>query len=155
MSYQFLLYIHILSSTLLFGTGLGTAFHGWMAYRSRDLAAIAVVSRNVVLADWLFTAPAVIIQPLSGIFLAGRAGFSLATPWLLAAIILYLLIGACWLPVVWLQIAMRRFAETAYRRRECLPPVYYTYARIWFFLGWPAFVGVLVIFYLMLFKPDL
>jgi uncharacterized membrane protein len=154
VSYTFLLYIHILSSTLLFGTGLGTAFHGWMAHRSRDVAAIAVVSRNVVLTDWIFTAPSVIIQPVTGIIMAARAGFSLTTPWLLTAIILYLLIGACWLPVVWLQTAMRRVAETAYRGDETLPPIYYVYARLWFLLGWPAFIGVLAVFYLMLFKPD-
>jgi uncharacterized membrane protein len=78
----------------------------------------------------------------------------LATPRLLAAIILYGLIGACWLPVLWLQMAMRRAAEAAYRSGEHLPPIHYTYAKIWFCLGWPAFTGVLVVFYLMLFKPE-
>ncbi len=86
MCYSWLLTIHILSSTLLFGTGLGTAFHGWMAHRSRNLAAIVVIGRNVVLADWLFTTPAVILQPATGLMLAHRSGFPLTTPWLLAAL---------------------------------------------------------------------
>src|SRR6266568_107309 len=108
MLYQVLLLIHILSATLLFGTGLGTAFHGWMAHRSRDHAAIVVVSRNVVLADWLFTAPSVIIQPVTGFWMAHLAGMTMAGSWLLTAVVLYVFVGACWLPVVWLQIRMHR-----------------------------------------------
>ncbi len=155
MSYQLLLWVHILSSTLLFGTGLGTAFHGWMAHRSQDLAAIAVVSRNVVLADWLFTAPAVVIQPLTGIWMARIAGLPLTIGWLALAIGLYLLVGACWLPVVWLQIRMHHLASAAARAGVPLPARYFAYARWWFVLGWPAFLGVIAIFYLMVFKPDL
>ena len=155
MSYQVLLYVHILSSTVLFGTGLGTAFHGWMAHRSRDLAAIVVVGRNVVLADWLFTAPAVLVQPATGLWMAHLAGISLATPWLLAALALYGLVGACWLPVVWLQIRMHRLAAIAQQTGQPLPGAYFACARAWFLLGWPAFLGVLAIFYLMLFKPAL
>src|SRR3982751_107870 len=101
MLYEWLLWVHILSSALLFGTGLGTAFHGWMAHRSGDLAAIVVVSRNVVLADWLFTARAVVRQPVTGIWMARIAGIPLTAGWLALAIGLYLLVGACWLPVVW------------------------------------------------------
>ncbi len=153
MQYQFLLWVHILSSTLLFGTGLGTAFHGWMAHRSGDVRAIAVTSRNVVLADWLFTAPAVIIQPLTGGLLAGQAGISFTTDWLALAIGLYFLTGACWLPVVWLQMRMHQLAAAAVRNSSELPLLYFRYARWWFMLGWPAFLAVIAIFYLMVFKP--
>lgn len=155
MPYQTLLLVHILSSTLLFGTGLGTAFHGWMAHRSRDLRAIAVVSRNVILADWLFTAPAVVVQPVTGVWMAHLAGIPFTTGWLALAILLYLLVGACWLPVVWLQIRMHGLAGRAERAGEDLPPLYFTYARWWFALGWPAFIMVTGIFYLMVVKPDL
>src|SRR4051812_22533075 len=113
MFVQLLLLVHILSSTLLFGTGLGTAFHGWMAQRSRDLRAITVVNRQVVWADWLFTAPAVIVQPVTGFWLAHLEGVPLTTGWLALAIALYILVGACWLPVVWLQIRMHRMARAA------------------------------------------
>ena len=155
VSYQLLLWIHILSSTLLFGTGLGTAFHGWMAHRSGDVAAIVVVSRNVVLADWLFTTPSVVIQPVTGVWMALIAGFPLTSGWLAWAIGLYLLVGACWLPVVWLQIRMHQLARGALRSGDPLPPRYFVYSRWWFVLGWPAFLSVIAIFYLMVFKPEL
>jgi uncharacterized membrane protein len=147
--------IHIISSTILFGTGLGTAFHGLMANRSGDLAATAIVNRNVVLADWLFTTPAVLVQPATGLWLALYAGFPLTSGWLLLALILYGVVGACWLPVVWLQLRMRRLAKTALREGTALPELYYLYSRWWFALGWPAFAAVLAIFYLMVAKPDL
>mgnify|MGYP006174846215 CR=1 FL=1 len=150
--YILLKYVHILSSTILFGTGLGTAFHGWMANRSGNLSATAVVNRNVVRADWLFTTPAVIAQPITGIWLARIAGYPMDSGWLLAAILLYLLVGGCWLPVVWLQIRMRQMAEAALATGTDLPPLYHRYAAIWFALGWPAFIGVLAIFYLMIAK---
>lgn len=154
MSYQLLLLVHILSSTLLFGTGLGTAFHGWMAQRSRDLRTVTVVNRNVVLADWLFTAPAVVVQPVTGVWMARIAGFPFTTGWLALAIGLYAMVGACWLPVVWLQICMHRMAEAALRDGTALPARYHRYAGWWFTLGWPAFAGVIAIFYLMVVKPD-
>lgn len=153
--YTLLKYVHILSSTLLFGTGLGTAFHGWMANRSGDLAATAVVNRNVVLADWLFTTPAVIVQPVTGVWLAQVAGHPLTSSWLVVSILLYVLVGACWLPVVWLQVRMRKMAEQALATGTALPPAYHRYAGWWFALGWPAFIGVLAIFYLMIARPEL
>lgn len=153
--YLLLKWVHVLSSTVLFGTGLGTAFHGWMAMRSANLQAMAVSGRNVVIADWIFTTPAVILQPLTGLFLAQRAGFGLHDSWLLASIVLYLIVGACWLPVVWLQIRMRRLVEGAAANGAPLPPLYHRYAAIWFALGWPAFLGVVAIFWLMIAKPVL
>ena len=153
--YVLLKYMHVLSATLLSGTVLGTAFHGWMAHRSGDRAAIVVVGRSVVLADWLFTAPAVVVQPATGVALAWRSGIPLTSGWLLLSIALYLLVGACWLPVVWLQIRMRALAEQAVRAGESLPRRYFAYARLWFALGWPAFTAVLAIFYLMIAKPEL
>jgi uncharacterized membrane protein len=153
--YQLILWVHILSSTLLFGTGLGTAFHGWMAHRSGDLRAIVVVSRNVVIADWLFTAPAVVVQPITGAWLAWQTGVPFTTGWLALALGLYVVTGACWLPVVWLQIRMHQLATTALRSGGSLPPLYFTYSKRWFMLGWPAFISVIAIFYLMVFKPQL
>jgi uncharacterized membrane protein len=150
-----ILWIHILSGTLLFGTGLGTAFHGWMPHRSGDLRTIAVATRSVVLADWLFTAPAVIVQPATGAWLAWLAELPLDTGWIALSLGLYALTGACWLPVVWLQIRMHRLAADALRRQSDLPQCYHRHARYWFVLGWPAFVAVVAIFYLMVIKPDL
>jgi uncharacterized membrane protein len=151
--YLLLKTVHILSSTLLFGTGLGTAFHGFMANRSGDLAARRIVNRNVVIADWLFTTPAVILQPVTGVWLARIAGYPLTTDWLAVAIVLYLFVGACWLPVVGIQIEMRRIVDRL-ADGEGLPARYFTLSRTWFLLGWPAFAGVLAIFWLMVAKPD-
>lgn len=152
--YLLLKTVHILSSTLLFGTGLGTAFHGFMANRSGDLAARRIVNRNVVIADWLFTTPAVIVQPVTGVWLARIAGYPLTTGWLAAAIVLYLFVGACWLPVVGIQIEMRRIVDQI-ADGEALPARYFNLSRTWFVLGWPAFAGVIVIFWLMVAKPEL
>lgn len=154
MSYLLLKYLHIVSSTILFGTGLGTAFHGWMANRRGSLAAVATVNRNVVAADWIFTTPAVIAQPVTGLLLARLAGYSLADRWLALSLLLYLVAGACWLPVVRLQIRMRRMADEALAGGHPLPPLYMRYARLWFLLGWPAFGAVLAIFFLMTVKPS-
>lgn len=152
--YLLLKTVHVLSSTVLFGTGLGTAFHGWMANRSGVFAARRVANRNVVLADWLFTTPAVIVQPATGVWLAHLAGFPLTAGWLMAAMILYGIVGACWLPVVWIQLQMRRITD-ANAEGAPLPPRYARLARIWFLLGWPAFLGVIAIFWLMIAKPEM
>ncbi len=147
--------IHILSATVLFGTGLGTAFFMWRADRSGDLPAIAVTARHVVLADFLFTVPAVMVQPVTGVLMAIEADYTFTEPWLLAAIGLYLLIGACWLPVVRLQLRMRDLAEAARAASEHLPASYHRAMRLWFTLGWPAFASILAVFVLMVFRPTI
>lgn len=155
MIYALLKFVHILSAALLFGTGMGTAFFMWMSHRSGDVAAIACAARLTVRADWLFTAPAVIAQPLSGLCLMRLAGFSLTSSWLLAGIGLYLLAGVCWLPVVVLQLRVRDLTATALQNGDALPPDYHRCMRAWFALGWPAFVAVLSAFWLMIAKPVL
>ena len=154
MTYLVVKWLHILSSTLLFGTGLGSAFYMFFASRTRDVRAIAVVVRYVVIADWLFTTPTVIFQPLSGIYLAHLAGFPLTTPWIMASFILYAIAGACWLPVVWMQMRMRDWANAALVAGDAtLPPDYWRYLRRWTALGVPAFVALVIVFYLMIAKP--
>jgi len=145
--------LHILGAILLFGTGLGTAFQYWMTHRGGDARAIPVVARNVVVADWLFTLPAVVAQPITGLALARAFGHSLDAPWLLGSIALYLLAGACWIPVVVLQIRMARLAREAVASGAPLGADYHRLARIWFWLGWPAFTAVLIILHLMVHKP--
>jgi uncharacterized membrane protein len=147
-------WIHIVSSVLLAGTGFGSAFYMFFANRSGNLAAQAVVCRLVVRADWWFTTPAVVIQPLSGIYMLHLAGWPLNTPWLLATFALYSLAGSCWLPVVWLQLQMERMATKAHATQTPLPHRYWRYARYWELLGYPAFAAVLVVFYLMVAKPS-
>lgn len=151
-SYLLLKYLHILSMVVLFGTGLGTAWYKWMADRTRNVGHIAIMNRQVVLADWLFTTPAVIFQPLSGIWLTSTLGLSLWTPWLAISLGLYILAGVCWLPVVWLQMRMRDLAIRADAGGSELPARYWQYARIWFWLGVPAFAAMLAVVFLMVFK---
>lgn len=155
MLYLSLKYLHILSMVLLFGTGLGSAFYKWMADRSGNLAHIAVVNRHVVLADWIFTTPTVIFQPLSGLWLVYLLGLPLATPWIAISLTLYVVAGLCWLPVVWLQIRMRQLADAALLAQTPLPAQYWRYARVWFWLGVPAFAAMLMVVLLMVFKTSL
>lgn len=153
MEYVVVKWLHILSSTFLFGTGIGSAFYMLFTSLSRDVRATAVVVRHVVLADWLFTTPTIIIQPVTGFYLIHLAGYPLTSRWIMWSIALYLLAGACWLPVVWLQIRMRGFAQDAVKAGTELPPIYWRYLRYWVLLGIPAFVALLVVFYLMVAKP--
>jgi uncharacterized membrane protein len=152
MSYLLIKYLHILSMVLLFGTGLGSAFYKWMADRSRNVAHIAVTNRQVVLADWLFTTPTVIFQPASGIWMLHIGGIPLDTPWVIATLVLYSLAGMCWLIVVGLQIGMKNMSHQALLSQSGLPPRYWRYARLWFWLGVPAFTSMLVIIFMMVFK---
>lgn len=153
--YFALKFIHIVSSAVLFGTGLGIAFFMWMAHRSGDARVIAHTARTVVLADAAFTATAVAVQLATGVALAALAGFSLREPWLVAALALYVFVGVCWLPVVWIQLHLRNLARDAATAGTELPARYRRLFGVWFWLGWPAFIGVLVIFALMIWKPAL
>ena len=152
-SYFFVKYLHILSMVLLFGTGLGSAFYKWMADRSGNIQHIAVTNRHVVLADWLFTTPTIVFQPLSGLWMIYSLNLPLSTLWVSMSLILYALAGLCWLPVVWLQIQMRQLSTQAAQQQQALPKVYWRYASIWFWLGVPAFIAMLLIVLLMVFKP--
>jgi uncharacterized membrane protein len=111
MEYLAIKWLHILSATLMFGTGFGTAFYMFFANRSGNVPAIAVVTRLVARADWWFTTPSIIVQPLSGLWMIHLAGFPLSSRWIVWSVALYLLAGACWLPVVWLQLRMRTLAQ--------------------------------------------
>ncbi len=153
VEYLWLKWIHILSSTVLFGTGIGIAFFKLWCDRHGDRRARSVVLRTVVLADWIFTTPAIVIQLATGVRLAHLAGYPLAEGWVAWSIVLYLFAGACWLPVVWLQRAMRDQALIALKTGAELSVKYARYSRIWIALGIPAFSALVVIFYLMVFKP--
>ncbi len=154
-SYLVIKWLHILSSVVLVGTGFGSAFYLFFAHRSGDQAAQRVVIRLVVRADWWFTTPTVILQPLTGFALMYLGGWPLTTPWLLLSIALFVLAGACWLPVVWLQLRMAAMAEDAARDGRTLPPEYWRHARLWEALGYPAFAAMVGVFFLMVTKPSL
>jgi len=148
-------FVHVLGASVLFGTGLGIAFFMWMANGTREPALIAGTARIVVVADAIFTAVAVIVQPVSGVLLAWLIGYSLLDGWIATSLLLYVVVGLCWLPVVWIQIRLRDLGRTAARKNAALPAEYQRLYGIWFALGWPAFLGVLAIFALMIWKPVL
>lgn len=153
MEYLIIKWVHVVSSTILFGTGIGSAFYLFAANRTRHVPNIYFATKYVVIADWLFTTPSVIIQLLSGLYLMHLAGFSFADHWVLGGIILYFFAGLCWLPVVWMQIKMRDMAKLALDNNSELPGQYWRFARWWVILGTLAFPAILVVFYLMVAKP--
>jgi len=153
MAYLILKWVHILSATIVFGTGIGTAFFMFMANRSGDLRSIHFTLRQVVIADWLFTTPAVIVQLVTGVWLVQVAGYSFGDFWVVMALGLFVFAGICWLPVVWLQIRMRDLADQAVQSGTALPASYRKLDRWWILLGSLAFPAVVVIFYLMVFRP--
>jgi uncharacterized membrane protein len=146
-------WIHILSSTLLFGTGIGSAFYMFFASLNREPRTVYFVVRYVVIADWVFTTTAVILQPVTGLWLAHLAGFPLTSHWLAWSIALYFVAGACWLPVVWMQGRMRDMARASMDAGHPLPPRYFRFFRTWVLLGIPAFLALVAVFYLMVAKP--
>ncbi|MCY1648807.1 DUF2269 family protein [Caulobacter sp. SL161] len=145
---------HIIGAAVLLGTGAGIAFFMLMAHRTRDPVLIAHTARIVVLADFVFTTTAVIAQPITGGALAQMAGLPFNTGWVALSLALYVVTGLCWLPVVWIQIRLRRLAEAAVAAGEPLPAAYDRLFRIWFVLGFPAFAAVLAIVWLMVAKPS-
>ncbi len=145
--------LHIIGATVLLGTGAGIAFFMLMAHRTRDAKLIAHTSSVVVIADGLFTATAVLLQPITGAWLAIIAGYPLFRGWIAVSLGLYLFVGALWLPVVWMQLRMRDLARIAAADGGELPPAYFRLWRLWFAFGVPAFAAVLVIVWLMTSKP--
>jgi len=153
MVYLILKTVHVIGATVLLGTGAGIAFFMVMAHRTGDARFVAQTARVVVIADFVFTASAVVVQPVTGLMLASMAGYPILRGWIGLSLALYLLTGAFWLPVVWMQSRMRDLALAAADNREPLPAEYHRLYRLWFAFGWPAFAAVLGIVWLMVAKP--
>jgi uncharacterized membrane protein len=148
-------WLHLIGATVLLGTGAGIAFFMVMAHRTRDVHFIARTAEVVVIADWVFTASAVVAQPVTGALLAQALGWSLTEGWIALSLGLYVLTGAFWLPVVWMQTRMRDLARTADVAKTPLPPEYHRLYRLWFLCGFPAFFAVLAILWLMAARPQI
>lgn len=155
MLYAWIKIIHIISASVLFGTGLGTAFYMFYVNLQNDVKLIAKATAEVVKADWLFTLTSGIIQAITGFILVYLKGYSLLSFWVLASILGYVIAGACWVPVVWLQLRCRDLAYIASVDKTSLPDKYKTYFRIWWLLGIPAFISLVGVFYLMTNKPKI
>ncbi len=148
-------YLHVIGAAVLLGTGVGIAFFMLIAHLRGRAEAVAEVARTVVIADFVFTATAVVAQPVTGVLLAHATGTSLCEGWIALSILLYVVIGALWLPVVWMQMRMRDLARTAVEQGTPLPQRYHRLFWTWFAFGFPAFAAVLAIFWLMIAKPAL
>lgn len=148
-------WLHIIGAAVLLGTGAGIAFFMLQAHRTRDPRIVAHTARTVVLADTIFTAIAVVAQPITGALLANAIGWNLTEGWIVLSLTLYVVTGLFWLPVVWMQIKMRDLAEAAASRGEPLPERYHQLFRYWFACGFPAFAAVLAIIWLMVTRPAL
>jgi uncharacterized membrane protein len=155
MAFLLLKYVHVIGAAVLFGTGAGIAFFMLMAHLTGKVATVAAVARIVVVADFVFTATAVVLQPITGMGLVWTAGYALGEGWIVLSIILYLVTGAFWLPVVWMQMRMRVLAEKAAAEEQPLPPAYHKLFWTWFAFGFPAFASVATIFWLMIARPEL
>ena len=151
--YLWIKWLHIVGAAVLFGTGLGTAFHFWSVCRTANSAAIAAAARSTVIADFVFTLPAAVLQPLTGLALALIAGYPLASTWIVAAFALYLVAGACWIPVVFIQMRMAELAAASAREAREPGEEFRRLLDRWFLLGWPAFLAMLAIFWLMVRRP--
>jgi uncharacterized membrane protein len=153
MLYFALKFLHVVGATVLLGTGAGIAFFMLLAHLTGEPKVVAAVARIVVIADFLFTATAVVAQPITGILLVQLVGYSFREGWIVLSIALYLLTGAFWLSVVWMQMRMRDLAAAAVRDACPLPAAYRKLFWTWFAFGFPAFAAVLAIFWLMIAKP--
>ena len=147
-------FLHVVGAAVLLGTGAGIAFFMLMAHLRRDPTIIAGVARIVVVADFLFTATAVVLQPVTGIWLAWHTGYSLWEGWIALSILLYLVTGAFWLPVIWMQMRLRDIASSSAAKGHALPLQYHKLFWLWFAFGFPAFAAVLAIFWLMIARPS-
>lgn len=154
MTFYFILkYLHVLGAIVILGTGAGIAFFMLMAHRTGDAAFIAKTAAIVVIADVIFTATAVVLQPITGAFLLGATLTAQTSFWIVASLVLYVIAGLFWIPVVFMQIEMRNLARAAAERREALPPRYFALFRLWFLFGIPGFGSVMAILWLMIAKP--
>ncbi|KTC65827.1 integral membrane protein (plasmid) [Legionella adelaidensis] len=153
MLYLWIKYIHILSSTIVFGTGIGTAAVMVYGHLYQDIAVKVAIYRYVVIADWIFTSTSGFVQLISGLALVYIANIPITTFWILGGLIGYSITAICWFIVVYLQIKIKQIAEVTYATGKPLSVTYYRYFYLWFFLGWPAFISLLIVFYLMVLKP--
>ena len=152
MDYLVLKWVPILSSAILFGAGVGSAFHLFVSFLRRRIGGVAGSTRNVVLADWLLTTPTAVLQPVTGVALVHRMGLPYSTPWVAWSLALYAVAIASWLPVVVLQIRMRKVADAAEHAGGPVPAAYDRLFRWWTALGLVAFAAFLLIFWLMVTK---
>ncbi|RYY73104.1 MAG: DUF2269 domain-containing protein [Gammaproteobacteria bacterium] len=151
-NYLLIKYLHILSAFILAGTGVGIAFFMWMATRTKNISVIVITAKHVILADWIFTAPAILVQFITGSLLMEKLQYSFESPWFMSVFSLFVFVGFCWVPVIVLQYRLKKLAIEA-EAIGILGGNFYRVLKYWVALGIPAFIGILIIVWLMVFKP--
>lgn len=152
MHYLILKYLHILFGIIVVGTGFGIAFFQWITFRSKNLEAIKTMTRHVVLADWIFTAPAVLGQFVTGMLLANELHYNPHSRWMITVISLYTFVGFCWFPVLVIQYKLRKLAESQ-TQSGFVDQQFVRLMRTRTALGIPTFATALLILWLMVAKP--
>jgi uncharacterized membrane protein len=137
--------LHVPSATVLFGTGAGIAYFMLKGDLSGVPAARRFAAATTVRADFLFTLPAAVVQPLSGAW---------SDRWVIITDALYMIAGACWLLVVAIQSRMKALLEAEAIAGNLDEAILAQRFGWWFALEWPAFGGPIVVFYLMVAKPS-
>lgn len=154
MTLFFLLKIwHVIGAAVLFGTGMGSALYMFIANRSGNLEVIYQASAKVVIADWLFTGTSGVLQPITGFWMVYLKGYDPWSLWVIGSVSGYIIAGLFWLPVVYFQIRLRNLAKSAIEKGQPLCAQYHKLYRLWFAFGWPAFIALVIVFYLMANKP--
>ena len=151
-NYLILKILHILSAVIVAGTGAGIAFFMFMANRSNNPQAIKITAKHVILADWIFTLPGVITLIITGPLLMSKLGYSFSSPWFYWVCGLFLFIGLCWIPVLKIQYKLYELSKNTVSSND-VSPEFKKLMHLWAALGIAAFSAILIIFWLMVFKP--
>jgi uncharacterized membrane protein len=151
--YEIIKIIHIISASILFGTGFCTAWYMFQVNMTHDIAMIVLATKRVVIADWWFTGTSGVLQPLTGFLLLYMQQYSFTARWTLLVTACYAIAGICWFIVVYLQIRCRDLALFALQNKTPLTAQYRKYFIAWVLLGVPAFVALMIVFYFMANKP--
>ncbi len=150
MDYFLLKLIHILSATLMIGTGLGSAFYLYLTYKKSAVQTVKEVLNFVILADTIFTTPSVIIQLITGIMLSDLLGL-LYTDWFWLVLAVSVIVLVLWLRAAFIQFKLKKLLE----EENKLSPKFHHLMNIWFILGVPSFGGAIYLYYLMVYRAFL
>lgn len=148
MDYLTLKIIHILSATIMIGTGLGSAFYLFVSYKTALFTTVKDVLKIVIIADLIFTTPSVIVQLVTGLMLADRLNLT-NTRWYWVVLSISFLVLVLWLGAVVIQYRLKRIIID----KKSLPALFDKLMSIWFYLGVPSFGLAIFLYYLMIYKP--
>ncbi len=151
---RILLAIHILAAVIFMGNIITAAFWKTRADRSGSLEAIALTTRAVLQADYVFTGPGIVLLLITGIWMVGLTDFArFQEPWLGGSLFLLIVTGIIWAGILLpLQIRLARLAREG-AASGALDPNYRRASRQWAMFGGIATLLPVVILFLMVLRP--